>query len=130
MDIDAQIAYWVNSAKHDFDTIKSLMKEEKYDWALFLCHLVIEKLLKVLYIKQKMKYPPRTHNLIFLTKEINVDFDEKTIDFLEELNAFHISSRYPDNQLEFYKICTKDFSENKFKATGDAFQWLLGKMKY
>jgi len=53
MDLEAHIGYWIKSAEHDFDTKKSLMKEKKYDWALFLCHLVIEKLLKALYIKVK-----------------------------------------------------------------------------
>lgn len=43
MDIKKQIEYWKKTAEHDLDTAKSLIQEKKYDWALFLSHLVLEK---------------------------------------------------------------------------------------
>jgi len=90
------------------------------------CHW---KAVKGFVYKGKKKYPPRTNNLIFLVKEINIELSEESFDFLEELNTFHISSRYPDNQLEFYNLCTKEFAEKKFKGTEETFQWLLEKLK-
>ncbi len=45
MDKKEHINYWLKSAKHDLATAKDLFKNERYDWCLFLAHLVIEKTL-------------------------------------------------------------------------------------
>ena len=39
------VAYWVDSADHDLEVAESLFKNEKYDWCLFIAHLVLEKML-------------------------------------------------------------------------------------
>ena len=40
------IDYWLNSANHDLDVAETLFQNEKYDWCLFIAHLVLEKTLK------------------------------------------------------------------------------------
>jgi HEPN domain-containing protein len=129
MDVKKQIQYWIDSAKHDLDTVESLIREKKYDWALFLSHLVLEKILKALFVKEKKIFPPKTHNLILLIKEIGLDIDEDELDFYEEVNTFNISSRYPDEQLKFYKLCTKEFTLEKFQTIKGKYQWLKQKLK-
>ena len=39
-----QIEYWVDSAVHDLDVAETLFKSGKYDWCLFIAHLVLEKM--------------------------------------------------------------------------------------
>lgn len=124
MDIKKQIDYWEKSAKHDFETAESLIREKKFDWALFLAHLVLEKILKAIYIKEKKIFPPKTHNLVLLIKEIGLKISEEDYDFFEEVNTFNISSRYPDEQLKFYKLCTKNFTLEKFNKIKEKYQWL------
>ncbi|MBW1738486.1 MAG: HEPN domain-containing protein [Deltaproteobacteria bacterium] len=45
MKINEHIKYWLNSADHDLETAESLLAAEKFDWCLFLGHLVLEKAL-------------------------------------------------------------------------------------
>jgi len=40
------IDYWINSADIDFKAMENLFENGHYVWALFVGHLVIEKLLK------------------------------------------------------------------------------------
>lgn len=47
------INYWVESADKDYKTMLDLFQTKNNSWALFIGHLVIEKLLKSLYIKTK-----------------------------------------------------------------------------
>jgi len=129
MDIKMQIDYWEKSAEHDLDTADSLIKEKKFDWALFMGHLVLEKILKALYVKKKMAFPPKTHNLIILLKEIDIHSPDEEIDFFEEVNTFNISPRYPDEQFKFYKLCTEEFSLAKYKEIKDKYQCLKEKLK-
>ena len=44
-----QIAYWIKSAKHDLDVAETLFQNGKYDWCLYIAHLVLEKTLKAFY---------------------------------------------------------------------------------
>ncbi|WP_150112227.1 HEPN domain-containing protein [Desulfonatronovibrio hydrogenovorans] len=50
MNINDQLNYWLESAEHDLDTADSLFYSEKYDWCLFMGHLVLEKALKAVYV--------------------------------------------------------------------------------
>jgi HEPN domain-containing protein len=128
MDIRKQIDYWKKSAEHDLDTAKSLIKEKKFDWALFLGHLVLEKILKAIFVKEKEVFPPRTHNLILLINEIGIPIDDDETDFFEEVNTFNISTRYPDDQFEFYHLCTEEFTLEKFKLIEEKYKWLNNKL--
>jgi len=124
MDIEKNISYWLQSAEHDMDTAESLIKEKKYDWALFLGHLVLEKTLKAIYVRKKECTPPRTHNLILLLKEIGTDISEEEYDLFEEINTFNISTRYPDEQFKFYQLCTGEFTLEKFNIIKEKYRWL------
>lgn len=128
MDINKQIDYWKKSAKHDLDTAESLIKEKKYDWALFLSHLVLEKMLKALFLKEKEVFPPKTHNLIILLKKVGIEISEDEYDFYEEVNTFSISARYPDEQFKFYKLCTEEFAVEKFNKIKEKYLWLKKKL--
>ena len=37
------VKYWIDSADHDLDVAESLFVNDKYDWCLFIAHLVLEK---------------------------------------------------------------------------------------
>lgn len=64
--MNKQVAYWINSAEHDFEVAEALFANEKYDWCLFIAHLVLEKILKGCYVKYRGQFPPRTHDLVRL----------------------------------------------------------------
>ena len=75
MKIEEHIQYWVESADHDLDSAESLFAAGKYDWSLFIGHLVLEKILKALYVQDNQnRLPPKTHNLVKLAENTNVVF--------------------------------------------------------
>ena len=45
------IEYWFNGSETDFKTMEDLFHTKNNHWALFMGHLVIEKLAKALYVK-------------------------------------------------------------------------------
>lgn len=45
------VDYWRKTAKHDFEIMKSLFKTKHYDASLFFGHIVLEKILKALIVK-------------------------------------------------------------------------------
>ena len=93
--MNKHIQYWLDSADHDLDVAESLFENAKYDWCLFIAHLVLEKTLKAFYVKYKNDFPPRTHDLVRLSEFVDLEIDEETRDFLDSVNTFNISTRYP-----------------------------------
>ena len=125
-----QISYWVESANHDFDVAVTLFQNKKYDWCLFIGHLVIEKVLKAIFIdKNSSKIPPKIHNLVRLSELSNIEISESKKLLLDKVNDFHIATRYPDFKFKFYKTCTKNFTKIYFNNIKDLYKWLKSLIK-
>ena len=124
-----RIDYWINSASHDLDVSETLFKNGKYDWCLFIAHLVLEKMLKAFYVKNIGELPPRIHDLVRMANMAKIEFDEDTLEFMDAVNTFNISTRYPDEKLTFYKMCTREFTEEHFQRIKEIYKCLLQKIK-
>jgi HEPN domain-containing protein len=111
MDKDDLIEFWITSSDHDNKTMIRLFDGGDYSWAMFIGHLVIEKLLKALYIQKKDENYPITHNLLRLAEKAGIEIDDDQRTFYATLTGFNINARYDDYKLTFYKLCTKEFSE-------------------
>lgn len=46
---EEHIKYWLKSAEHDLESAETLFENRRYDWCLFLGHLVLEKVLKAFF---------------------------------------------------------------------------------
>ena len=99
-----------------------LLKSKDYAWALFLGHLVIEKLLKALIVKQTAAHPPYTHNLNSLAK--NLELSTEQISWLDEITTFNLNARYDDVKDEFYRKSTKQFALDWFARIKILRKWI------
>ena len=120
------ISYWVKAADYDLTVAKHLFEKGDYPYCLFFGHLVIEKTLKALYVKNVDVNPPYKHSLVRLAHKVKLDMDEKKTEFLETITGFNIEARYPDKKFSFYQLCTKEFTANHFQKIKDFYQWLKG----
>ena len=77
MEKEDLIKYWIDSSDRDVTTMEHLFEKEDYHWALFIGHLVIEKLLKAYYLKNINSQPPFMHNLLRLAEKAKVQLSEK-----------------------------------------------------
>ncbi len=124
MGTEAQIEYWETSATHDWETAQSLYQSGKYDWCLFIAHLVLEKRLKAAYIKKTQLPAPFSHQLHLLAKQANITLSVEQEEFLRKVNEFNIEARYPDHKLSFYKLCTAKFAKEYLSKIEDFIKWL------
>ena len=130
MKIEEHIQYWVESEEHDLESAESLYLSGKYDWSLFIGHLVLEKVLKALYVRDNQnQLPPKTHNLVKLAENTNIVLTTEQNFFLDEVNDFNLEVRYPEYMREFYKKCTKDFAESYFIRIKEMFQWIKSQLE-
>ena len=109
-DKERLINYWVESADHDFKAMGDLFQTQNNNWALFMGHLVIEKLLKALYVKLKDEFPPMIHDLRRLCEKAGIDLDPSRQILLDSISRFNINARYDDYKQSFYQLCTDSFT--------------------
>ncbi|SHN72435.1 HEPN domain-containing protein [Desulfitobacterium chlororespirans] len=120
------INYWRDSSDKDYFTMMNLFKSKDYHWSLFLGHLVLEKLLKALFVKNiGEENVPRTHNLLLLANKARLSTDNAKEDLLDLITTFNISTRYPDYQHTFYKKCTDTYTEERIAEIKELRLWLI-----
>ncbi len=106
------IRSWIESSDKDFKTMNHLFKSRDYAWSLFVGHLVIEKLLKACYVLKIGELPPFTHNLLKLTEKTNLKISLERKVLLDTITTFNLNTRYDSEKQEFYKKCSKEFTEH------------------
>jgi len=126
---EEHITYWLKTAEHDFEVANHLFETGRYDWCLFISHLVIEKVLKAFWVRDVDDIPPHHHNLLKIAKEARLNLSEEQKLFLDDVTGFNIQVRYPDQKFNFYKLCTKEFTTEKFEKIKELYQWLLSQLK-
>lgn len=130
MNLNEHIKYWVESANHDMESLNALYLAHKFDWALFIGHLVIEKLLKAHYVRNnESKIPPKLHNLIRLAEIAGLELSDEMKLILDKINDFNIEVRYPQYKNEFYKTCTKEFADEQIAKIKEIYEWLVSQLK-
>ena len=88
-------------------------------------HLVMEKLLKALYIKNINNNIPKIHDLLRLAEKTKLELTNKQQDQLDIITTFNISARYPDYKQAFYKKCTYEYTNSNIEEIKELRVWLL-----
>jgi HEPN domain-containing protein len=129
MTIEEQIKYWFDIAEDDLIVTESNFNNCHYLWCLFICHIILEKGIKALYVQSNHESPPKIHDLVKLSKLASVVISEEDLRFLDEMNKFNIEARYPDYKEVLKKFCTKEYTEIRYNKTKEIFQWLKSQKK-
>lgn len=128
MKLKDKIIYWRRLSNYDLKTANALYEKRQYPYTLYFLHLSTEKLLKAVFLSQKKKDTPRTHNLIYLAQNCNIELEEKYWNLLAELNEFNLESRYPEYKMSLYKIATKKYTLNYLNNTKEIIKCLKKKL--
>ena len=108
--------------------MQNLIKTKEYSWALFLGHLVIEKLLKALYVKKMKTHPVFSHDLLRLATKIEIELPDSYDEWLDTITTFNLNARYDDFKQSFYKLCTKEFYNEWISKIETLRKWLISQL--
>ncbi len=124
LNIQKIIEHWRESSDKDYQTMINLFRSGDYNWALFLGHLVIEKLLKALYVKRRETHAIIGHDLLRLASKMDLKLTDEQEDWFDRLTTFNINTRYDSYKQEFYSLCTKEFAEEWKLVIETLREWL------
>ena len=127
-DIDSIIQHWRESSEQNYSTMLNLLKTKEYSWALFLGHLVVEKLIKALYVKRLHQHPVFKHDLLYLIKKIDIELPANYVEWLDEITTFNLNARYDDYKQSFYKLCTPEYSKAWIDKIEILRVWLMSQL--
>jgi HEPN domain-containing protein len=124
MEKNELISFWMDSSDQDFKVMEDLFEKGHCTWALFVGHLVIEKLLKAYYAENIDIHPPLTHNLLRIAEKSKLKLSEEQKDFLVTVTTFNIQARYNDVKQEFYHKCTEKYTKLWINKIEDFRKWI------
>jgi HEPN domain-containing protein len=124
LDKEKIISHWIESSDNDFNAMIDLFKTKHNNWALFMGHLVIEKLLKALYIKTKGEYPPMIHDLRRIFEKAGIKLEPPMQIILDSISRFNINARYDDYDQNFYQLCTDSFTGEWIDKIKECRLWI------
>jgi HEPN domain-containing protein len=115
---------WQKQADYDLETANFMFNGGRYFYAVFMCHLSIEKALKGLYHKKLDEIPPKTHNLVYLMNKVGFKPTEEIGRFLVKLNQASIVTRYPEDLAVLQREYTQTIVKEILSKTRGTLEWI------
>jgi len=128
IDIEKTYNYWITTSDKDFETMVHLYNSKDYHWALFIGHIVIERLIKAGVIKKINDHAPFTHDLRRLAKLSQIEFENEHLVWLDTITTFNLNTRYDSYKQAFYKKCTSDFTSEWISNIKELRKWIKAKL--
>jgi len=122
--------YWLEMCDDDLDSAKHNLTGKNLLWVAFICHLTVEKSLKAVIASQTNKLPPKIHNLKLLAEKGNIsdELSESQLNFLDQMNKYHIEARYPEYKSQLAATLNYDICKEILKKTEDFLCWIKNKL--
>jgi HEPN domain-containing protein len=115
---------WVEQARYDLDTARSMLVSKRYLYVLFCCQQAVEKMIKALITQRTQELPPRLHHLMRLAEAAELEVSKERTRFLRELSAYYFQTRYPEEITEMSEQVKVDTAESVLKETEEVIKWL------
>lgn len=115
---------WLKQANYDIETAEVMLKSGRHFYAVFMCHLSIEKALKGLYINRLAVIPPKTHNLLYLLSKIDIRPEHDLGIFITKLNTASIATRYPEDLAKLQAVYTAEITADMINKSKEVLQWI------
>ena len=128
MDREKIFNYWIDSSDNDFKAMSHLFEKGDYSWALFVGHLVIEKLLKAFYVQHINEAPPFIHDLVRLSENAGLALNESQKDILDTISAFNLRARYDDYKMDFHRKCDREFTAKWIHEIEAFRKWIKSRL--
>lgn len=122
--------YWVEMSDYDFDTANAMFDTKRYLYVGFMCHQVIEKMLKAYWTKVSEEPPLKIHNLSRLAEKTNLDkyMTEEQLDLIDTLEPLNIETRYPSYKERLMKSLNADRCKQLLTQTDQLRSWIKSKL--
>jgi len=122
------IKEWLDQSEYDLATAQIMRDSRRNFYAVFMCHMAIEKALKALSFHATTVVPLKTHNLILLLSKAGTRPPTDIGEFISALNQANVATRYPDELTELIRIYTDNIADDIIRKSKDALAWIKNQL--
>jgi len=115
---------WIDGADEALRIAEQQLDSGRHLWAIFFCHLTIEKMLKAAVINRTGEAAPKTHNLRYLTGLAGMPTDHPHFEFISKLSDLSVPTRYPEDLMEIGAAFTKDVAKQYTLKAREVMTWI------
>ena len=121
---------WLDLSAYDLDVARDLLRSKRYVYAVFMCHLSTEKLLKAAVVEfADEDPPPRIHALKRLAEITGLTLADEQLEFLVELTDQQQRARYPEDIAALGRIYTQGYAKRMLQQSEEFRGWLEPKIR-
>lgn len=128
--MDDKVKYWVEMADYDLETAKAMLQTRRFLYVGFMCHQVVEKMLKAYWSKTLEEPPLKIHALSRLAERTGLDkeLSEEQYDFIDSVEPLNIEARYPSYKERLLKSLNIEKCEELIEKTNEFSVWIKGRL--
>lgn len=119
---------WLRQADFDMDTADLVLGVGRFFYAVFMCHLALEKALKGVYTARLHRIPPKTHSLVYLVERMKLHVPEPIFDYLYTLNRVSTQIRYPDDLHKMLDTFSEEMTRDILAEGRKSLEWIKGRL--
>lgn len=123
-------AYWLDLVDYDIETAEAMYSTSRWLYVGFMCHQVIEKMLKAYWCEKCDTMPPYIHNhkRLAVGSGIYEQMSEEQRLFIEDITTYNIEARYPaDKELLAHQLNRKA-CRHIIDTTKELQQWIKAQL--
>ena len=115
---------WLKQADYDMDTADYMLRGDRGLYALFMCHLSVEKAIKGLFQSKLDIVPPKIHNLVYLLEKMGCTPPEELGRFIVRLNEVNVATRYPEDMMALQSQYSKTAIREILTSGKEVLEWI------
>jgi HEPN domain-containing protein len=115
---------WLEQADYDMATAEAMLSAGRYFYAVFMCHLSLEKALKGVLEQRSGQTPPRIHSLVQLLNKAGAVPPENIGRFLVSISEANVPTRYPESLEKVQKEFTDGKARDIVSKGREALEWI------
>ena len=114
---------WLRQSDYDMDTAEYLFQGGRYLYAVFMCHLAVEKVLKGLYFERLRETPPQIHEAVGSRGCL-----PEPGKFIIRLSEASIPTRYPEDLAKVQQVYTEGMVKDILAGGKEAIAWIKAQL--
>lgn len=127
---EEHIQYWRELSDYDMDTANAMLNTKRWLYVGFMCHQVLEKILKAYWCATQQDNPPFIHSLLRLAEGsgLMAQMDEEQLLFLDEMMPMNIEARYPSYKLSLARGLNAEKCLQMIDKTKELQLWIKNRL--
>jgi len=115
---------WLHQADYDMDTAEFMLAGGRCFYAVFMCHLAVEKAIKGLFQRKLDRVPPKVHHLTQLLSATGCEAPPEIAKFLVRLNEANVATRHPEDIRTLTSVYDETVAGTMIDQGKEAIRWI------